>query len=224
MPRSSLPDAQPGTVSALVEHARRRGRFVVEIDGVQAGVVGVETIADLALNVGSAVDAAGLRTIRTAHRRFALLDRALNLLAVRARSARELRLRLARTGALKGDVAWVGDRLERSGYLDDAAFARQLAESRFARGVSRRRVSDELFRRGVAQSVAAAAIDAVAEEVQVDEYGAALAAAQKRVASLSSVDLLTRRRRLYAFLARRGYQADVVGRVVREVTGNRATG
>jgi regulatory protein len=224
MPRFSPPDAHPGTVSALIEHVRRRGRFVVEIDGIQAGVVGVETIADLGLSVGRAVDGAGLRALRRADRRFALLDRALNLLAVRARSARELCLRLARTGALKGDVTWVSDRLERSGYLDDAVFARQLAESRFARGVSRRRVSDELFRRGVAQSVAAAAIDSVAEEVEVDEYAAALAAAQKRIASLSSVDLFTRRRRLYAFLARRGYQADVVGRVVREVTGGRAAG
>ncbi len=224
MPRSSPPDAHPGTVSALVEHVRRRGRFVVEIDGVQAGVVSVETIADLGLRVGSSVDGAVLRALRTADRRFALLDRAMNLLAVRARSARELRLRLARTGALKGDLAWVSDRLEKYGYLDDAVFARQFAESRFARGISRRRVGDELFRRGVAPSVAAAAIEAAVEDVEVDEYGGALAAAKKRLATLASVDLLTRRRRLYAFLARRGYQADVVGRVVREVTGGHAPG
>jgi regulatory protein len=147
-----------------------------------------------------------------------VLDKALDLLAVRARSSRDLRIRLRRAGAADADISWTIDRLGAQGFVDDAAYARQVARAKvLAGGVSRRKVEKVLRQRGVAGDVAADAIEAALCEVDLDEHGAALAAAQKRLRSLASLDPQVRRQRLYAFLARRGYESDVVRRVLTEV-------
>jgi regulatory protein len=210
--------ATPGIVTAITEHPRRRGRFVVLIDGVERGLVGVDTIADLGIAVGRALDAAALSALDVAARRTALFDKALDLLAVRARSTSDLRGRLRRHSDVAGDIGWVLDRLTSLGYLDDEAFARQLARARvLGGGVSKRRLQDELYRRGVPREVGAAAVDGVLAETELDEFGAALQAAKKRLRSMSKLDPGTRRRRLYAWLARRGYDGEVVAAVLRQV-------
>jgi len=49
----------------------------------------------------------------------------------------------------------------------------------------------------------------------VDEEASIERVARKKLRSLSSVDDATRKRRLYSFLARRGYDSDAIGRVLR---------
>ena len=71
----------------------------------------------------------------------------------------------------------------------------------------------------MSSEVADEAIDATLSEVELDEYGAALAAAEKRVRALSSLDAPKRKQRLYAFLARRGYESDVIRKVLGDVLG-----
>lgn len=211
-------EPQTYIVTAVRQHPRRRGRFVIEVDGDEIAVVGIDAVAELSLQTGKALTHSDLGSLEVANRHTKLLDRGLNLLASHARSTRDLRLRLLRTDATEGDVEWVVGRLKSLGYLDDAAYARQVAHSRIAiRGTSKRRVQDELFKSGIRRDVAGEAIEAALSEAEVDEYGAAVAAAQKRVKSLAKLDGHVRRRRLYAFLARRGYDTDVVGRVVRDV-------
>jgi regulatory protein len=208
----------PATVSAIREHHRRKGRFVIEVDGSEAAVVPVDTISQLGLHTGVELGTSVLRQLEVANRRTELLDRALNILAAHARSRRDMRIRLRRIGALDGDVEWVLERLAGQGYLDDADYARQLARARIVGGgTSRRRVEQELFKRGVSKETATDAINATLAEVELDEHGAALNAARKRMRSLAALDPLTRRRRLYSFLARRGYESEVVARVVNEV-------
>jgi regulatory protein len=53
-------------------------------------------------------------------------------------------------------------------------------------------------------------VGATLEQAELNEPDAALALARKRLASLSGLDEATQRRRLSGFLARRGYDWDVV--------------
>jgi regulatory protein len=78
-------------------------------------------------------------------------------------------------------------------------------------------VVTELRRRGVAADVADEAIDATLSEVDLDEEGAALNAAEKRMRALRSLEPAQQRQRLYAFLARRGFDSDVVRKVIAAV-------
>jgi regulatory protein len=145
-------------------------------------------------------------------------SRALDMLARAPRSVRDLRRRLLLKGEPESEVDVAVDRLTASGLLNDAAYARAFVRSKVAsQGFSRRRLQQELAKRGVARSIADAAIVDVLHDDEVDESANIERVAQKKLRTLSGLDKETQRRRLYAYLARRGYEVDDVRPVVRRV-------
>jgi len=145
-------------------------------------------------------------------------ERALDMLEARARAVSELRRLLIKKGEPPDEVDAAIERLRDSGLLDDANFARQLTRSKaLGGGHSRRRIQQELAKRGVARDVSDAAIEQVFEEESVDEDASIERVARKKLRTLTGVDDATQRRRLYGFLARRGYDSDDIARVVRLV-------
>jgi len=151
-------------------------------------------------------------------------ERALGMLEARARGTDELRRLLLRKGEPAADVDAAVERLTRAGLLDDANYARQVARTKaLGGGLSRRRIQQELTRRGVAKTVSTEAIDAVFEDEGVSDADSIERAARKKLKSLKTLDEPTQRRRLYAYLARRGYDSDDISRVVRSVLGQDAS-
>jgi SOS response regulatory protein OraA/RecX len=71
----------------------------------------------------------------------------------------------------------------------------------------------------VAADVAADAVAEVFVEEAVDETSVVKQLAERRAAALQGLDPAVRRRRLYASLARRGYDADDVRRAVDAALG-----
>ena len=208
----------PLLVSDLTGVPGRTDRMRVSISGVEIGDLTIDFIAEQRISERREIPRAMANEIVAAVDRTVVLDKALDLLAVRARSARDLRMRLRRAGAPEADITWAIDRLVRQGLLDDAVYARQVARAKvLGGGVSRRKVATELRRRGVSAETADEAIDATLSEVDLDEEGAALQAAEKRMRALASLDPKQQRQRLYAYLARRGFESDVVRRVITEV-------
>ena len=203
-------------VTSITAAPRRTGRFDVAVNGAHVATLSVEAIERLRLAVGSAVDEQLSAALEREASIVATYDRALNMIALRARSAAELKRLLVRKGELPEYVDVAIDRLLRAGFLDDASFARQFARSKaLGAGLSRRRIQQELARRGVARDVADAAIAEAFSEEQVDEEGTLERVARKKLNSLSRLDSAVQRRRLYAFLARRGYDGDDIARTLR---------
>jgi regulatory protein len=205
-------------VTAIVANPRRNGRFSVIVDGSLAATLSLEAIERLQLSVGTVLDERLHAALQREAMIVATYDRALNMIALRARSSSELRRLLIRKGepAVLVDVAI--ERLVRAGFLDDASFARQFTRSKaVGAGLSRRRVQQELARRGVARAIADVAIAEVFDEERVDESDNLERVARKKMKSLASLDATVQRRRLYSFLARRGYDSDDIARTVRNV-------
>jgi regulatory protein len=145
-------------------------------------------------------------------------ERALDMLEARARGVAELRRLLIKKGEPEPDVDDAIARLRAAGVLDDANFARQLTRSKaLGAGLSRRRIQQELSKRGVAREISDDAIEQVFDEEGVDEDASIERVARKKMRMLTKVDSQTRKRRLYAFLARRGYDADDIQRALRIV-------
>lgn len=152
------------------------------------------------------------------HSRRSTYDRALDLLALRARGEAELRRQLIRKGEPEADVDAAIERLRASGLLNDASFARQLTRSKaLGAGASRRRIAQELTRRGVDRDTASRAIADVFDEEEIDEADAIERVARKKLRLLAGLDAATQRRRLYGHLARRGYDLDAIQRVLQLV-------
>lgn len=133
-------------------------------------------------------------------------DYALDLLSARAYTIRNLRRKLIQREYAADDVAQVVERLSTAGLLDDARFAREYARQRLtAGGVAVRRVGQELASKGVGRDEIAGAIELVLDEEEIDPKRAIDIAARKKVAGMGEVEIDKKRRRLFAFLARRGF-------------------
>lgn len=209
-------------ITAIVPSTRKEGRFEVLVDGRHQSTVSLEIIERLGLRVGVAYEPFAALLEREA----ALLgtyDRALRMLAFRARASAELRRNLIRKGEAAEFVDAALERLTAAGLIDDSAFARQFARTRSAgAGISRRRIQQELTRRGVARDVGDSAVAEVYEEEEIDEGDVAEKAARKKMRSLGGLDPQVRTRRLYAFLARRGHDTADIRRAIETVTGEAA--
>lgn len=201
-------------ISGIVPVPRPAGRFAVLVDGREVAVLTLEAIERLRLTVGR--PASGLEErIAAEAQRLKTYDRALALLAFRARSSSELARSLERKGEEKADVQWALARLAEQGLIDDAAFARAFARAKVVGGKhSRRRVQQDLARKGVSRALADEAIDTVVEEEAVDPGAIVEEAARKKLRSLAGLEPAVQRRRLYGFLARRGYEVDDILRAL----------
>lgn len=212
------------TITQITEHPRKPGRYVIDVDGKQFAMVTADALAATKARVGVVVDERLAAHLNEANELTAAYDRALHLLTFRARSARELHRRLVQKGVTAERADRVITKLRELGLIDDADFARQLTRSKMSGGVSRRRVHQELFKLGVPREVADEAVAQVVEEDGLSDAESIERIARKKWRSLASVDELTRRRRLFAFLARRGFDSGDVARVVRQLAGETEEG
>jgi regulatory protein len=142
--------------------------------------------------------------------RISTFDRAVLILEYRPRSVMELRRSLEKKKEPADAIDQAIERLRDAGGLDDAQYARQFARSKaLGAGFSRRRIQLELSRRGVARDITDEAIAAVFVDEAIDESEAIDRLVRKKLGKHSLHDQATVRR-VYAFLARRGYGADAI--------------
>ena len=210
----------------------------VYIDGKHALAVSLDLAAAERLTVGQACPPERLSRLHSAQEVENIYASALNFLSYRPRSAREVEMRLRRKGYTPEQIESVMERLRRVGLVDDLAFARFWVENRMAfspRGP--RLLRSELRQKGIGADVVEQVLAEREEEREPlfesdgaegdgggDEEAApgsdlanALALARKRMRSLSGLEPQVAKRRLFAFLTRRGYDYGTVGEVLRLV-------
>ena len=203
-----------GVITGITASPRAAGRFDLLIDQQPVARLGIQAIETLRLRVGLEVDPRLAAVIAEEATLSRACDRAMMMLAARGRASGELKRLLVRKGEELRIVGAVIERLTAAGFLDDDAFARQFTRAKSTTGVSRRRIEQELTRKGVERGLATAAVTETFAEEHVDESAAIELAAEKKLRTLGRVDDATRRRRLYGYLARRGFDADAIRETV----------
>lgn len=202
----------------------RRGRVRVFVDGEFWAEIDPGVASERGLREGVALSHEELEESRVAGERPLAMNRALHFLGYRARSESEVRERLRRYGYAEGTVELVVERLRELGYLDDEEFARLKAREK-ARRYGPRRVSVELRKSGVDAEVARSAVEE--EFAEKSELEAAFSAVSRRynrrgpddVGAGADAEAVATARRVYGFLMRRGYSAEVCAEVAREYRG-----
>ena len=202
-------------ITAITANARHAGRFEILVDDKVVAMLSLDGIERLGIRIGARYSEALANRVANEATALHTFDRALAMLAARPRAARDLERMLVRKGEPAEHVAAAIQRLIALGILDDAQFARQFIRARIAgAGLSRRRLKTELWRRGVDRDVIDAALNEVIAEDEVDEDAQIAKVAAKKLRTLRSADPAVARRRLYAFLARRGYEGTAIRRVI----------
>lgn len=184
---------------------KERGKMCVTLESGQELQVPLSLYHERPLALGQALDLEAydqwllLRQYRHA------LDRAVGYLAARARSRRELESRLLRCGYRPATVEMVLYKLQRENLLDDADFARQWVEARSGRTLGKRRIAQELQRKGVSRAQTEAALSAVDEEAEAE---ACRRAAEKLASRYGREEPRQAVQKLTQALVRRGFGWD----------------
>ena len=148
-------------------------------------------------------------------------NRALDLLSARPYTVRQLRRKLIQKEISPDEADGVIDRLLGAGLLDDTKYALAYTRSKLVgQGASLRRISQDLARKGVSTEISKQAIADVVADEGVDTRAVIERVARKKLASMGDLEPVVLRRRLFAFLARRGYELDEIRDAVSAIRRN----
>jgi regulatory protein len=105
--------------------------------------------------------------------------------------------------------------LVRLGFINDQRFADQWAQSRIRlRGLGRRRIEQELRNKGVdRETVRRTLKDVLAPDLEIET---ARKAAERKLATMKTLDREMMRRRLAGFLERKGFSYDVIRNILKD--------
>ena len=207
------------TLTGLAPDPRQPGYRLVEVDRGRFASLPADAIEGLSLQLGAALMPAVLERLRELADVEAAQRAALRALARRAHAWRDLARRLTKKQHPPVAVTAALERLAARGLLDDRRFAEGYAAVRATRGKGPARILADLLAQGVERGVAEDAVGRALAEEGIDPHVEARAAATKRARQLGGLPPPVRRRRLLAFLVRRGYSGPQVRELVRELCG-----
>jgi len=207
------------TLTGLAPDPRQPGYRLVEVDRGRFASLPLEAVEPLGLQVGAELGPAALDRLRELADVEAAERAALRALARRAHARLDLRRRLVKRQHPPAAVEAALDRLALHGLLDDRRFAEQYAALRATRGKGPARLLRDLQAQGVERRTAEHAVRRALEEEGIDPGVEARAVAAKRARQLAGLPVAVRKRRLLAFLVRRGYGGPQLRALVEELCG-----
>lgn len=196
----------------------RLGHQRVVLDSGTAFRVRSEDIAALGLEAEAAIDEITLARLRSRAEVAQAAAIAYRLLSIRLRSRKELIDRLRRSRIAPEAIQAVVGELEQAGLVDDQRFAEAWVRGRLAlRPSGQIRLRRELVQKGIAREL----IDrTLGETLGEHEEGAlALEVARTRLPRYRGVSRDVAYRRMAGVLQRRGFSAEIVMHVLREILG-----
>lgn len=134
-------------------------------------------------------------------------DYAFLLLKFRLRSVNELVGRLKLKKIPEETIKEVVSFLKEKRFIDDNIFARAWINSRLKRPLGLRRIKQELRQKGVDKEIIEAETAKVKDYSEVETV---LDLAKGRLSRLKGIDQISAKRRVYAYLARRGFSPEVI--------------
>lgn len=141
------------------------------------------------------------------------------LLRQRPRSESEIVKRLSLKGYGEDQVAAVIEELKKLGHIDDAKFAKEWVESRMRANPKGDAVlRQELRHKGVEEALIEEALSQKAQ--RFDDRKIALSMAREQFERFKKLDRRKAAKRVYDFLARRGFGYGIIQGIIEELTGN----
>lgn len=214
LPTTTTSSPSP-VITALAPDPRRPGAVRVSARDVTWTIAAAD-VAACGARVGLAVDDALREVLERAADAEAAFRTALRAIEQRSHARADLGRKLVKKGHARPAVEVALERCAGLGLLDDAAFARHFVETRSVRGRGPARLRRDLYAMGVTGSH----VDAALAHIQADgdpTGDQALTLAARRAGQLGGVPREARKRRLLAFLARRGYTGEAARAAVQQV-------
>ncbi len=198
-------------VTALKAQIKNPNRISVYLDGEYA--FGLARIVAAWLKIGQQLTEAEIDRLKQQDTYEAAYQKALRFLGYRPRSEAEVQRKLNEHGYEAPVVEATIQRLKESGYLGDQQFARTWIENRNTfRPRGKRLLALELRQKGLQDEI----IEQALSETE-DETSLAYQTAIKYARRLSGADWETFRKRLGAYLMRRGFSYGTISPILHQV-------
>jgi len=205
-------------ITAIEEQSKKSNRRSIFINGRFVLGVDESVVAELGLRVGQPMTAEMLESVVRAELVTKAKQKALKLLEYRPRSRKEIASRLAMAGFEEDVVEEALTRLEELGFINDAEFSRAWVNHRVTdNAMGSARIKWELRHKGISTEVVEEALSVVDADT---EYRSAMDAAKHRWERDKDPDEWSKRRRLASYLRRRGFDWDIINKVLDELAGN----
>jgi len=196
-------------ITALTVQKRNPDRVNVYLDGEFA--FGLSRIVAAWLEQGRSLSQQEIEELIQKDTSEVAFQKAIKLLDYRPRTGQEIRQKLQQKGFEPGQINQVVERLIAAHLIHDEKFAAAWVESRNQfRPSSQRVLRYELRSKGIDEEIIEEALQSSEEDLEL-----ARRAAQKMVRRLSNLDWQEFRKKLSAFLARRGFSYETVTQVVK---------
>jgi regulatory protein len=198
-------------ITGIKAQKKNHDRVIIFLDGEYG--FGLSRIVAAWLNIGQHLDEQKIESLLAADAHEVAFNKALRLLDRKPRTSKEISSRLVKSGFTLDQAEMVLQRLKDAGLIADDRFARQWVENRNElHPRSRRLIALELKQKGIDDEV----IEQVLEDSSPDE-DSALQAAMQYARKIPSGDRMEFRKRLSAFLKRRGFNYGTIAPVVQKV-------
>ncbi len=198
-------------ITALKAQKKNPNRISVYLDGEFA--FGLARIVAAWLRIGQRLSEEEINRLKQQDTQEVAFQKALHFLSYRARSEAEILRKLSEQGYEESVVTATIQRLKENSLLGDEQFARNWVENRTAfRPRSKRMLAIELRQKGVGEETIERALAETG-----DEDNLAYQSAVKYAHRLAGVDWETFRKRLGAYLMRRGFTYGTIAPILRQV-------
>jgi regulatory protein len=198
-------------ITALKAQKKNPNRISVYLDGEYA--FGLARIVAAWLKIGQRLSEEEISRLEEQDTKEVAYQRGLRFLSYRARSETEIQRKLSEQGFEAPVIEATIQRLKENGFLGDKQFARDWVENRSTfRPRSKRMLAMELRQKGVAEEE----IQKALAETE-DESSLAYQSAIRYAHRLAGTDWETFRKRLGAYLGRRGFSYGTIAPVLRQV-------
>lgn len=207
------PDDESLIISDVQTQRKRTERRSIFINGEFAFGVSEEMYVKYALYKGRVLTKELVEEVIREDEIYSCKQTAMRFLSRRMRSRQEVERKLADKEYSPDAIAVTLEFLTRYGMLDDMEFARSFVNDQLLRRpVGRRRLREELRRKGLVKEEITETLDAAIGDD--DELANAMTAAEKKAPSIRQDDPRKWERSMASFLANRGFGWDVIGKVL----------
>jgi regulatory protein len=201
------------SITSISPQKKHRNRYSIFIDNQFFAGVDAAVVENLGLKKGLEVDSARLATILEQEEYQRAKIYIYRLLSRRLYSCAEIRKKLAARGYEPELIERIITEFINQDWLNDTQFATQWTESRIRfkpRGIAL--IRRELIQKGIEKEIINEVLAQYSDSEA--EYDRAAAALKKKKNYATEKDPIKRKRKIYAYLAHRGFNPDTINQVM----------
>jgi len=202
-------------ITKIEPQKRNKRRRSIFVDGAFYCGVDEDTLLNFGLRINDEIDSRTLDQVKEFDEFVYAKKLAYDYLSYQPRTVSEIEKKLKTKEISPDTIHKTVEHLRRLGLLNDAEFASQLIASKLSRKpVGKKILLQKLYQKGVKKNISEEVISRIVTPEREKEF--ALQNFKKIYPKIRHNDNITQRRKIFQFLARRGFDFEIINEVIRE--------